>query len=124
MNKPRILLVDDDRQVARSLARVFARTCDVSTVISVDDAERFLAQGEEVHLILCDLLLPDRGGVDLYRALKAGGSPLSERVAFMTGLGEDAHDAAAFPEVPCLGKPLDIATVVEMALRGRQKGLD
>ncbi len=124
MDKPKILLVDDDLQVTRSLARVFRRTCEVETVLSVEDAEEFLARGEEVHLILCDLLLPERGGVDFYRALKKEGSPFTDRVAFMTGLGEDAQDAAVFPEVPCLGKPLNIDLVVELARRGRQRALD
>jgi len=113
--KPKILLVDDDQQVTRSLARVFGRTCQVETARSVQDAEEFLARGEEVHLILCDLLLPQRGGLDFYRSLKEEGSPLVGKVAFMTGLGEDAVDAAAFPEVPCLGKPLNIDKVVELA---------
>lgn len=119
MDRPRILLVDDDLQVTRSLARVFQRSCEVETVLSVEDAEEYLARGEEFHLILCDLLLPDRGGLDFYRALKEGGSPFTDRVAFMTGLGDDAEEAHVFPEVPCLGKPLNIDQVIELARRRR-----
>jgi len=107
----RVLLVDDDVHVSRALARVLRRFCEVEIASSVEDAERYLAQDARFDLILCDLILPERGGLDLYRGLVAQGSTLARRIAFMTGLGDDAPEAEECREVPCLGKPLDITRV-------------
>jgi DNA-binding NtrC family response regulator len=107
----RLLLVDDDAHVSRALARVLRRFCDVEIVLSVEEAESRLAEGNGFDLILCDLILPERTGLDLYRGLVARGSEMASRMAFMTGLGDDAAEAEEFREVPCLGKPVDITRV-------------
>ena len=107
----RVLLVDDDAHVSRALARVLRRFCEVEIALSVEEAERRLGEKEPYTLILCDLILPDRTGLDLYRGLVEQGSTMAKRLAFMTGLGDNAPEADEFSEVPCLGKPLDIARV-------------
>lgn len=108
---PRVLLIDDDIHVSKALARVLRQFCEVEIVLSVDEAEQRLASGSEFTLILCDLLLPQRGGLELYRGLVATNSKMARKLAFMTGLGDDAEEAEEFREVPCLGKPLDMARV-------------
>lgn len=110
-NVQRVLLVDDDAHVSRALARVLRRFCEVEVALSVEEAERTLAQDHAFTLILCDLMLADRSGLDLYRSLVSQGSAMARKMAFMTGLGDDAPEADEFREVPCLGKPLDIARV-------------
>ncbi len=107
----RVLLVDDDAHVSKALARVLRRFCQVEIALSIDEAERRLEQDQQFSLILCDLILPDRTGIELYKGLMAQGSKLAQRVAFMTGLGDDPPEVEAFSEVPCLGKPLDIDRV-------------
>lgn len=108
---PRVLLVDDDVHVSKALARILRQFCEVEIVLSVDEAERRLASDSNFTLILCDLLLPQRGGIDLYRSLLTSGSTMVRKIAFMTGLGDDAEEAEEFREVPCLGKPLDMSRV-------------
>lgn len=111
-----MLLVDDDVHVSRALARLLRRFCDVEIVPSIAEAQRLLATDSAFALVLCDLLLADGSGLDLYRWLLSTGSTLTERVAFMTGLGDDAPEAEEFSEVPCLGKPLDIERVRSLLL--------
>ena len=109
--RQRVLLVDDDVHVSKALARLLRRFCDVEIVPSIAEAQRLLTADREFALILCDLLLADGSGLDLYRWLLSTGSTLTDKVAFMTGLGDDAPEAEEVSEVPCLGKPLDIERV-------------
>jgi len=111
---PRVLVVDDDSHVVRALTRMLRKYCQVNVAHSVDEAEEVLEHDKDFTLILCDLLLPVRGGLEFYRALQMKNARLAKRVAFMTGLGEDASEAREFREVPCLGKPLDLDRVREL----------
>lgn len=110
-------MVDDDAHVAKALRRMLKRVCDVEVASSVDEAERLLTEQNDYALILCDLLLPHRGGLDLYRALRQQNPVLAERLAFMTGMGEDALEAREFAEVPCLGKPVALDRVRQLLER-------
>ena len=85
----RVLVVDDDVHVARALRRMLKKVCHVELATSVDEAERKLDVERDFALILCDLLLPRRGGVDLYRVLRETNPSMAARLAFMTGMGED-----------------------------------
>ena len=114
VQRPRVLVVDDDSHVAKALTRMLRKYCLVEVARSVDEAERLLQEKTDFTLILCDLLLPVRGGLELYRSLRDTHSPLAERLAFMTGLGEDATEAQEFREVPCLGKPIDLDRVRQL----------
>lgn len=115
LDRPRLLLVDDDVTVLRSLERVLSRFLHVTIVDSVERAEQILAVGETFDLIACDLLLPRRGGIELYRGLRAAGSELAERFVFLTGYGADCDAASAHPEVRCLAKPVDVRVLVDLA---------
>lgn len=116
-DKQRVLLVDDDAHVSKALARMLRRFCDVESVQSIEEAQRLLTSDASFSLVLCDLMLADGSGLDLYRWLLSKGSSLTGKVVFMTGLGDDAPEADEFPEVPCLGKPLDIERVRALLAR-------
>ncbi len=65
-----ILLVDDDRLVLATLAPGLSEAgYRVSTAESVDDAEEFLASGERPDLILLDVRMHDRSGLELAQRL-------------------------------------------------------
>ncbi len=113
---PRVLLVDDDAHVARALVRVLKRYCDVEVAHSVAEAESLLEESESFDLILCDLRLPVRGGADFYRSLRKRDLSQARRVAFMTGMGDDAMAGDELEEVPCFGKPIDLAMVRDLIL--------
>jgi len=80
---PRILIVDDDPEVARMLARSLSRRgFQIDSTSSVDDA---LARAEKVRYdaAVLDLVMPGRDGADLAAVLRQRipGIP----VAFLTG---------------------------------------
>jgi cyclic di-GMP phosphodiesterase len=69
MRKERVLCVDDDEQIRRLVVRlVGAAGHDCLAAESVDDARRLLAEGD-ISLVLCDIGLPDRSGLELLEEL-------------------------------------------------------
>jgi two-component system cell cycle sensor histidine kinase/response regulator CckA len=81
----RILVVDDDASVGKSVARVLrgAHDCVVET-----DARAALARltaGETFDLIFCDLMMPNMTGMDLYDAVVALSPDIARRFVFLSG---------------------------------------
>jgi PAS domain S-box-containing protein len=104
----RLLIVDDEVGVATALRRLL-REHDVTVVHDGRDALDLINQGHDFDVVLCDLMMPGMGGMELYRALAAAGSRTSERMVFMTG-GAFTADASAFlAQVPNrrIDKPWD-----------------
>lgn len=65
-----ILLVDDDRLVLATLAPGLSRAgYTVSTAESVDEAEATLASGERPDLVILDVSMPGRSGLELAERL-------------------------------------------------------
>ena len=80
----RILVVDDEPLVGRSLKRHLSPQHDITTVTRGREAiERALAEPYDV--ILCDLMMPDVSGADVYDEVTAARPDLAGRFVFMTG---------------------------------------
>jgi CheY-like chemotaxis protein len=61
----RVLIVDDDRLVADTLALIFEKSgFEAKSVYSADDA-LVCARAFGPHLLLCDVTMPGRDGLDL-----------------------------------------------------------
>lgn len=73
MTNERILLVEDERAVARGLEYALQR--EGYTVLWAENGQRGLdlARAETPHLILLDIRLPDINGFDVCRRLRASG---------------------------------------------------
>ncbi len=68
----RILLVDDDRLVLSTLSHgLTGAGYGVSTAESVDDAEAVLASGERPDLVILDVNMPGRSGLELVERLQS-----------------------------------------------------
>lgn len=66
----KILLVDDDRLVLSTLSSGLSRAgYSVSTAESVNDAEAFLSGGECPDLVILDVCMPGRSGLELAERL-------------------------------------------------------
>ena len=88
-----VLIVDDEAPVARSLARVLAG-CDVEVADSGRAARVALAR-RHFDVVLCDVMMPDVTGIQLYRDLEAAGDPAIAQFVFMTG-GVSSPEAQQF----------------------------
>jgi PAS domain S-box-containing protein len=116
----RILVVDDEPAVGQIIARAL-ESYDVTVTGSGTEA-RALCESEPFDVILCDVMMPDFDGIDLWESLRAAGRGVESRMAFMTG-GAHAQRAREFlSRVPnrTIEKPFGLATLeglVEAVLR-------
>jgi CheY-like chemotaxis protein len=108
----RILIIDDDAQVAQALKRLL-RHHEVE--IALDGATALARLRDAVFdVVLSDVMMPAPSGIDVYRTLAVESPALLERFIFITG---GAHDLAArtflraIPN-PCLDKPADPVELV------------
>ncbi|MFW5877175.1 MAG: response regulator [Myxococcota bacterium] len=83
--KRRLLVVDDEPLVGRALRRVL-RGCEVSVVSSGREAVDLLTRKEASYdLILCDLMMPEMSGMDVYHTVAETHPDRAARFVFMTG---------------------------------------
>ncbi|HEX4337150.1 MAG TPA: ATP-binding protein [Polyangiaceae bacterium] len=113
----RILIVDDDALVARSLARMLRG----HELVLSGDGESALWEclSRDFDLILCDLMMPRLDGSGFYKALCEHRPTLAARVIFMTG-GAFTSDTRAFLDSvanPCLEKPIHATRLFGAARR-------
>jgi nitrogen-specific signal transduction histidine kinase/CheY-like chemotaxis protein len=91
----RVLIIDDELPFARSLARML-ETHDVDIAGSGRLALEQLAK-HDYDVALCDVMMPDVTGIQLYERLVANHDPVAERFLFMTG-GVFSSEAQRFLE--------------------------
>ncbi|HEY5921113.1 MAG TPA: ATP-binding protein [Kofleriaceae bacterium] len=80
----RVLIIDDDRPVAAAIALELGDH-DVVVTESGREALELLRREKDFDLILCDLMMPEVTGMDVYESLRAIDPALVERVVLMTG---------------------------------------
>jgi two-component system, cell cycle sensor histidine kinase and response regulator CckA len=105
-----VLLVDDNELVARALARVLSPHHNVIGVAGVSEAIGLFEQGQTFDVVVCDVMMPERTAVDLYRYLKKTAPALAERVLFVTGGAGTAELQEFLDGFPgrVLEKPFDL----------------
>lgn len=83
--RPRLLLVDDERNVRSVLEALLKGRYDVTPVASVPEARARITESGDWQLILCDLMMPEVTGMDLYDWVEQEHRALASRMVFMTG---------------------------------------
>lgn len=91
----RVLVVDDEPRVLAVLSRMMGEAHDVVAVGSAQEALDQLARGLPFDVIVCDLLMPETSGIDLYRILEQQSPELARRVVFLSG-GTNTNMAGDF----------------------------
>jgi len=110
-NPKRILLVDDEPAVGRSLATLLAPETEVIAVLRAEDALARLTGGERFDVIVCDLMMPEITGIELYERLARVAPDCTGRIIFMTGgaFTPQAREFLAKLDRPHLEKPFSEA---------------
>jgi signal transduction histidine kinase len=122
--RARVLAVDDEPQVLRSIQRALDGH-DVVVDANGRDALRRLERDTAFDVILCDLMMGDMTGMDLHAALSRRSRDLAGRVVFMTGgvFTDGARDFLAGVPNVCIEKPFDLVALRAMvAARGALAG--
>jgi PAS domain S-box-containing protein len=83
----RVLVVDDDPLVLRSLVKLFKLDHDVVGARNGQEALDLVQAGETFDVILCDVLMPGMSGIELHAELERRDPQLAEAVVFITGGG-------------------------------------
>jgi signal transduction histidine kinase len=117
--RARVLVVDDEELICMTLGRVLAHTHDVVTTTRAREALARIASGESFDLILCDLMMPELSGMDLYAEVKKVAPAQAERMVFLTGGAFTPRAQAFVQEVsnPFVEKPFDVDRLLELIQR-------
>lgn len=102
----RILVVDDDEDVAWALQRILD-DYDVVMTLKAREALDLVRSGERFNAIVCDLMMPEMLGSDLYEEIKRAAPDQAARMIFVTG-GATTTTAKEFLKsaaLPVLIKP-------------------
>ncbi len=99
----RILVVDDEPLVARSVGRLLASAGEVICVHSVASALDVLALRSDIDVIISDWVMPDGGAQTLLKQLRGRGLS-GVPIVVMTGLGQIGRQDLL--DGPCVRKPV------------------
>jgi len=104
-----LMVVDDEPMVRGAIRRLLAREHAVTAPTSARDALALIVGGMRFDLILCDLMMPDLSGMDLYRELLRRDPEQARRVVFLSGGAFSAQAIEFLRSVPNrqVGKPYD-----------------
>jgi CheY-like chemotaxis protein len=108
----RILIVDDDRDSTRLLKLLLEKTGGY-VVHEENDAAKALrsAHNFRPHLILLDIMMPQRDGVELTSEIDADPQLQRTPIIFLTALG-DARAGLRIQGYPVLAKPINVPELI------------
>jgi PAS domain S-box-containing protein len=121
----RVLVVDDEEAIAHAMREVLQEDHEVVAVTSGREALALLRSGKRFDAVLCDVMMPDLSGMDLYRLLADDVPDLASSFVFVTGgaftaAAQELLDRAPNPR---LDKPIDVEklrrTVARLVDRAR-----
>jgi two-component system, NtrC family, sensor kinase len=81
----RVLVIDDEPLIGRSIARLLGSAHEVVVLTSARAALARIGAGERFEAIFCDLMMPDLSGMDLHAELARQAPEQAARMIFMTG---------------------------------------
>jgi DNA-binding NtrC family response regulator len=117
VDAPRILVVDDDREFSRSLIKIFQKAGFQVSVAA--EGSHALALLDRVHyaIILLDLKMPGKSGLELLREIKAKAP--EPKVIMVTAFGDTAsyHEAMAGGAFDYLNKPVKRKVILDAVHR-------
>jgi signal transduction histidine kinase/CheY-like chemotaxis protein len=126
----KILIVDDEISVARTLKALFQNEHDISLAADGSQALNALATNADsaFDVIMCDLMMPGMSGMELFEHVKRAQPGMERRMVFMTGgiAMDHAREFLATSSNLTFEKPFDfdqlreaLRRLVTIARRGR-----
>lgn len=116
------LIIDDDPKVAQVLQRLLSR-CHCQLALGGAEGLRVLEQQSDFDMIICDLMMPELSGIQVYRAASALNQ---KRFVFVTG-GVTLEDEIFIQNcgAPLLNKPFGpdklVAAYAQLVSADRQR---
>lgn len=123
MDKPHILVIDDDSMTRIAFRRMLSNLFVIEAVEYADGAVARIEAGERFDAILCDLNLVGTSGQDFYERTLALAPDQAARVVILTGSSPVENDAFAAAlgdryvlKTGCLG---DLVSKLQFMIAGR-----
>ena len=108
MTKPRLLLVDDDKNTLDGLIKILSRDgFPVTGVLSVYDALNLISR-ENFDIVLTDMKMPGMGGLSLIHEVRKMELPVAIVVITAYSSEKTAAEAAKYGADYYLAKPVNI----------------
>jgi CheY-like chemotaxis protein len=109
-SRQRVLVIDDELTLLSSLRRALGRELDVVVASSALDALAILENDRAFDVLLCDIMMPEVTGIELFERVSAAWPELRERFIFMTGgaFSPTTRQFVDSTELPRLEKPFDV----------------
>ena len=109
----RLLVVDDEAPIRRAMTNLLEPQHDVFLADGGESALQQIRSGAHFDAILCDLMMPETTGMDLYDRLREEAPGLARRTIFMTGGAFSARSSEFLATCgrPHLEKPFDRDTL-------------
>ncbi len=83
--RPTVMIIDDERLLRSTLARVLSGRYEVVSLGDGDAALRWFDEQPWPDLVLCDLVMPGLSGIDVFAAAAKRHRALADRFVFITG---------------------------------------
>ncbi len=127
MDKPRIMVVDDDAEIRELLQAYLEKNgLSVATVADGVEMRRALSQ-ERPDLLILDIMLPGDDGLSLCRELRANAETAELPIIMLTARGEDMDrilglEMGADDYLPKPFNPRELLARIKVVLRRAQRG--
>lgn len=107
--RAKVLVVDDEELVGQVVVRVLSSDHDTVAVQSATDAVELLRRGAAFDVVICDVVMPDMGGLDLFYWIRTQRPELLPGFMFLTGGATDRKTAVALERLlePRMQKPFE-----------------
>jgi signal transduction histidine kinase len=114
--RAQILVVDDDARVLAMLDRLLSRRHDVTLIPTGAEALSLITAGRRFDLVLCDVMMPELTGMELFERVQAIAPDQASGFVFLSG-GAVTEREAAFLEEHAgqrFDKPFQLRDLEEM----------
>jgi DNA-binding response OmpR family regulator len=111
----RVLVIDDEPVLGRTIERILTDVHDVTVVTSAGEALDLIIAGSRFDVILSDLMMPEMTGMELHATLARSYPEHAAKMIFMTGgaFSVDASDFLRDESHPSIEKPFRPAALRE-----------
>jgi CheY-like chemotaxis protein len=112
-SQARLLVIDDEPLLIAALSRMLVPEHEAEAFTQAHQALERLRAGERYELILCDLMMPEMTGMELYETLVREAPEQAGRMVFLTGgaFTEAARSFLESTQLPWLEKPFEPETL-------------
>jgi CheY-like chemotaxis protein len=112
--KNSILIIDDEKVIRESVSKTLTKAgYETQTAATLLEAVEII-QSNKFDLIICDVMIPHIGGLELVDKLKADPKYSGIPIILMTGMDRDILNATMISADAVITKPFDSAQLLDV----------